>query len=255
MNATSIIIDSHTHWGHSLTMGATVTTGELLAQQKESGVTHVILIPFPSTAIASNEINVDVLREAARASSFIPYFYIREDFPRIPQEYYGGKWHWMRGVQDASSNYRVLDDSELPALINDLTAIGKPIVFEEEFDFTRRFVEMAPELPLIIPHLGMLGGNPMDFLEAFRDKRSIYFDTALAARSTIQKFVDTIGPERILFAADVPFGDMANEVAKVHALTISDADKELILSKNIIRLAKLTALHSCCQCDTPSGQG
>ena len=233
------IIDSHTHWGHSLSMGTTVTTGELLAQQKDSGVTNVILIPFPSTAIASNEINIKVLEEAGKVSSFIPYFYLREDFPRIPEEYYGGKWHWMRGVQDAASNYRVLDDSELPGLIRDLINIGKPIVFEEEFAFTERFVDMAPGLPLIIPHLGMLGGNPMDFLKVFKDKSHICFDTALAAKSTIQKFVEAIGPERVLFAADVPFGDMTSELSKVLALPIPDSEKELILSKNIIRLAKL----------------
>ena len=220
-------------------MGTTVTTAELLAQQKESGVSNVILIPFPSTAIAGNEINVKVLEEADRVNSFIPYFYIREDFPRIPEAYCGGKWHWMRGVQDASSNYHVLDDPELPALIRDLTDIGKPIVFEEEFEFTERFIDMAPGLPIIIPHLGMLGGNPVDFLATFKDKSDIYFDTALASKQMIQQFADTIGPERILFAADVPFGDMANELSKVLALSISDPDRELILSKNIIRLAKL----------------
>jgi uncharacterized protein len=233
------IIDSHTHWGHSLSMGTTVTTHELLTQQKESGVTNVILIPFPSTAIASNEINTRVVEEAGKISSFIPYFYIREDFPRIPEGYYGGKWHWMRGAQDAASNYRVLDDRELPDLIRDLVEIGKPIVFEEEFAFTERFVDMAPGLPLIIPHLGMLGGNPTDFLRAFKDKEHIYFDTALAATGTIQQFVATIGPERVLFAADVPFGEMTNELSKVMALRLSDSDKESILSKNIIRLAKL----------------
>jgi predicted TIM-barrel fold metal-dependent hydrolase len=233
------IIDSHTHWGPSLTMGSTVTTQELLSQQKASGVTHVVLIPFPSTAIASNDINIKVLEETGKVRSFLPYFYIREDFPRIPAAYYGGKWHWMRGVQDAASNYQVLDDSELPQLIADLTKIGKPIVFEEELAFTQRFVEMAPGLPLIIPHLGMLGGNPMDFLTAFKDKDYIYFDTALAARNTIQEFVRTIGPERVLFAADVPFGDMTSELSKVLTLPIPDSEKELILSGNVIRLAKL----------------
>ena len=107
---------------------------------------------------------------------------------------------------------------------------------------TERFVDMAPGLPLIIPHLGTLGGNPMDFLKAFKDKSHIYFDTALAAKSTIQKFVETIGPERVLFAADVPFGNMPSELSKVLALTIPDSDKELILSKNIIRLARLSSL-------------
>jgi uncharacterized protein len=220
-------------------MGSTVTTQELLSQQKASGVTHVILIPFPSTAIASNDINNKVLEETGKVRSFIPYFYIREDFPRIPAAYYGGKWHWMRGVQDAASNYQVLDDPELPQLIADLTKIGKPIVFEEELAFTERFVDMAPGLPLIIPHLGMLGGNPMDFLRTFKNKDYIYFDTALSARSTIQEFVRTIGPERVLFAADVPFGDMENELSKVLALSIPDPEKELILSGNSIRLAKL----------------
>jgi predicted TIM-barrel fold metal-dependent hydrolase len=233
------IIDSHTHWGPSLTMGSTVTTQELLSQQKASGVTHVVLIPFPSTAIASNDINIKVLEETGKVRSFLPYFYIREDFPRIPAAYYGGKWHWMRGVQDVASNYQVLDDSELPQLIADLTKIGKPIVFEEELAFTQRFVEMAPGLPLIIPHLGMLGGNPMDFSRAFKDKDYIYFDTALAARNTIQEFVRTIGPERVLFAADVPFGDMTSELSKVLTLPIPDSEKELILSGNVIRLAKL----------------
>ena len=233
------IIDSHTHWGPSLSMGTTVTTGELLAQQAESGVTNVILIPFPSTAIASNDMNVKVLEEARKVESFIPYFYIREDFPRIPDEYYGGKWHWMRGVQDAASNYKVLDDNELPDLIRDLTEIGKPIVFEEEFDFTKRFVDMAPGLPLIIPHLGMLGGNPTDFLRAFKDNENIYFDTALAAQSTISEFVRIIGPGRVLFAADVPFSEMGRELSKVLTLPIPDSEKELILAKNIIRLARL----------------
>jgi predicted TIM-barrel fold metal-dependent hydrolase len=233
------IIDSHTHWGPSLTMSSTVTTQELLSQQKESGVTHVCIIPFPSTAIASNDINIKVIEEAGKVRCFIPYFYIREDFPRIPAEYYGGKWHWMRGVQDAASSYQVLDDPELPDLIADLTKIGKPIVFEEELAFTERFVDMAPGLPLIIPHLGMLGGNPMDFLRAFKDKEYIYFDTALAARNTIQEFVRTIGPERVLFAADVPFGDMTSELSKVLTLPIPDFEKELILSGNSIRLAKL----------------
>jgi len=233
------IIDSHTHWGHSLSMGTTVTTRELLAQQADSGVTNVIIIPFPSTAIASNDINTKVLEEARAVSSFIPYFYIREDFPRIPTSYFGGKWHWMRGVQDAASNYKVLDDSGLPRLIRDLTEIGKPIVFEEEFAFTERFVDMAPGLPLIIPHLGMLGGNPTDFLKAFKHNRDVYFDTALATQSSVREFVQVIGPERVLFAADVPFSDMTRELSKVLTLSIPDSEKELILSKNIIRLAKL----------------
>lgn len=233
------IIDSHSHWGPSLSMGTNVSTQELLSQQAASGVSYVCIIPFPSTAIADNEINVRVLDESRRIDSFIPYFYLREDFPLIPEKYPGGKWHWMRGWQDAASNYKVLDDPELPGYIDGLTRIGKPIIFEEELAFTQRFVEMAPDLPLIIPHLGMLGGNPHDFLESFKNKANVYFDTALGAKGTIFDFVRTIGPERVLFGSDVPFSTMMSELPKVTTLSVSDEDKQLLLYGNINRLAKL----------------
>jgi predicted TIM-barrel fold metal-dependent hydrolase len=234
------IIDSHSHWGPSVSLQTNVSTGEILRQQEETGVTHVVLIPFPSTAIMSNEINIRLLNETKRVEHFIPYCYIREDFSFIPDEYRGGKWHWMRGVQDSSSNYKVLNDPDLPCLIEELTQAGKPIVFEEELDFTERFVEMAPEIRLIIPHLGLLGGNPIDFLSAFKDKPNVYFDTALADRSAILKFVKTVGAERVLFGSDIPFGNMRSELSKVVGLDVPDAEKELILSGNVIRLAKLT---------------
>lgn len=239
-----LIIDSHSHWGPSLSMGTEVTTAELQRQLKGSGISYVILIPFPSTAIANNDINIKLLEETKRIKSFLPYHYIRENydvegFDPIPDKYYGGKWHWMRGWQDTASNYQVLDDPGLPGLIEKLRTINKPIVFEEDFDFTVRFVDMAEGVTLIIPHLGLLGGNPYDFLKAFKDNESIYFDTALASRDQIKKFVETIGPERVIFGSDVPFGSMHSELDKILSLQISREDKELLLYKNIIDLAKL----------------
>lgn len=233
------IIDSHTHWGPSITMGTSVSTEELIAQRGEAGITDVVIMPFPSTAIETNGINEKLLDETRRTPHFIPYFCIREDFSVIPQEYRGGKWHWMRGVQDASSNYRVLDDPGLPGFIELLTACRKPVLFEEELDFTRRFKEMAPDLTLIVPHCGMLGGNPEDFLQAFRHAPTVFFDTALAASATIVRFVRALGPERLIFGSDVPFGRMKSEVSKVLGLDLPYREKEMILSKNIARLAKL----------------
>jgi predicted TIM-barrel fold metal-dependent hydrolase len=240
-----IIIDSHSHWGPSITMGIEVTTEELQRQQEESGITHVVIIPFPSTAIESNEINVGLLDETKRIHHFIPYHYIRENygdkgFDPIPAAYSGGKWHWMRGVQDSASNYKVLEDKGLTGLAEKIQKTGKPTIFEEELEFTRRFVEMFQDILLIIPHLGMLGGYPSDFLNAFKEHKNIYFDTALGSRDMILEFVKTIGPERVLFGSDVPFGFMKDELSKVLTLPIADTDKELILSKNIIRLTHLT---------------
>ena len=235
------IIDSHTHWGPSLTMGTEVTTEEILQQADQSGVQKIVIFPFPSTAIADERINGKLLEEAKRTGRFIPYYYIPEELRPIPpgNGFYGGKWHWMRGVQDCSSNYRVLDDPKLGEYIEESEKVGLPIVFEEELAFTEAFVRRTKDLKVIIPHFGLLGGNPMDFLKAFKGRENIYFDTALASPETMMTFIEKVGPERVLFGSDIPFGTMKRELEKVLSLPIRDDCRERILSKNIKRLTGL----------------
>jgi len=235
------IIDSHTHWGPSVTMGTEVTTEELLRQAEQSGVSRIVIFPFPSTALADEGINQRLLNEADRVRRFIPYYYIPETMKPIPEGkgYYGGKWHWMRGVQDSSSNYQALKDPKLQKFIDASEKIDLPIVIEEEFAFTQTFVKKTRSLKVIIPHMGGLGGNPIDFLDAFKGRDHVYFDTALASSNTIMKFIDKIGHERILFGSDVPFGTMRWELEKILSLQIGEDKKEWILSKNLKRLIEL----------------
>jgi len=236
------IIDSHTHWGPSVTMGTEVTTEELLGQAEQSGVSRIVIFPFPSTALADEEINQRLLDEAKRIKKFVPYYYIPETMKPIPEDkgFYGGKWHWMRGIQDCSSNYQALKDPRLGEFIEASERIDLPIVLEEEFAFTEVFIKKTKSLKIIIPHLGGLGGNPMDFLGTFKGRDNIYFDTALAGSDTVMKFIDKIGHERIIFGSDIPFGTMKWELEKVLSLPIGEEKKEQIFSKNLRRLIGLT---------------
>lgn len=235
------IIDSHTHWGPSVSMGTEVTTQEILKQAEQSNVSRIVIFPFPSMALADEEVNQRLLDEAKRIKKFIPYYYIPETMKPIPdgRRFYGGKWHWMRGIQDASSNYQALEDPKLGEFIEASEKVDLPIVFEEELGFTEAFIKKTRCLKIIIPHLGMLGGNPVDFLDAFKTRENVYFDTALASPATIMNFIEKIGHERILFGSDIPFGTMKWELEKVLSLPIRDDRREWILSKNLLRLTGL----------------
>jgi predicted TIM-barrel fold metal-dependent hydrolase len=235
------IIDSHTHWGPSVTMGIEVTTEELLRQAEQCNVSRIVIFPFPSMALADEKINERLLDEANRVKKFIPYYYTPESMKPIPNKgFYGGKWHWMRGVQDSSSNYQALEDPKLGEFIEASERIDLPIVFEEELRFTETFIRKTKNLKIIIPHLGMLGGNPIDFLNTFRARENVYFDTALASPDTVMNFIEKIGYERILFGSDIPFGTMKWELEKILFLPIGDDKKEWILSKNLRRLIGLS---------------
>jgi predicted TIM-barrel fold metal-dependent hydrolase len=232
------IFDAHTHWGPSVSLNMTVTTEELLKQAQESGVDRIVIFPFPSMALSDETINDKLLEVRKKDGRFIPYYYIPEDLRSIPLEkhYWGGKWHWMRGIQDCSSNYQVLDDPELDHFIQTSEEVGLPIVFEEELALTEAFVKRTRDLKIIIPHLGILGGNPLDFLQTFKGRENVFFDTALAGTETIMRFIKKIGKERILFGSDIPFGTMKRELENILSLPIGDDEKEWILSKNLKRL-------------------
>jgi len=85
----------------------------------------------------------------------------------------------------------------------------------------------------------MLGGNPLDFLAAFKKHEHVFFDTALAQPQTILRFVREVGAERVLFGSDIPFGTMKLELQKVLSLPLNDREKEAILGGNIRRLTGL----------------
>ena len=240
------IIDSHTHWGPSVTMGIEVTTEELLRQAEENGVSRIVIFPFPSMALAEEGVNQKLLDEANRIKKFIPYYYIPETMRSIPEGkgFYGGKWHWMRGVQDCSSNYQALEDPKLDEFIEASEKIDLPILIEEELAFTEVFVKKTKSLKIIIPHLGGLAGNPSDFLHTFKARENVCFDTALASPDTMMKFINKIGHERILFGSDIPFGTMKWELEKVLSLQIGDDQKEWILSENLKKLIRLGSIET-----------
>jgi predicted TIM-barrel fold metal-dependent hydrolase len=219
-------------------MGTEVTTEELLRQAEQSNVSRIVIFPFPSMALSDEGINERLLEEANRVKKFIPYYYIPETMSPIPNKkgFYGGKWHWMRGIQDSSSNYQALEDPKLGEFIEASEKIDLPIVFEEELAFTEAFVRKTKNFKIIIPHLGMLGGNPIDFLHTFKASENVYFDTALASPDTVMRFIENIGHERVLFGSDIPFGTMKWELEKILSLPISDDKKEWILCKNLKRL-------------------
>jgi hypothetical protein len=43
----------------------------------------------------------------------------------------------------------------------------------------RRIERRRMNLKITVPHLGMLGGNPIDFLHAFKARENVHVDTAL----------------------------------------------------------------------------
>jgi len=114
-----------------------------------------------------------------------------------------------------------------------------------------------PDVPFIVPHFGC--GYPRELLHLAWTCRNVYVDTSgnnewvrwmpypLTLTDLFRKFVETIGPERIIFGSDsewFPRGFAVRYLEEqwriCHHIGLRDADLRLIFHDNAARLLRLT---------------
>lgn len=174
------------------------------------------------------------LRGIASRQHIFPYFFVWNDFPEIPEGFYGIKWHRHPGepVYDYGT-------PECEAFIEEVLRRRLPVVLEEEFANTLDFIrKIAGRTTVIIPHMGCMNGGyaRLKRIGAF-DSPMVWVDTALASPRDIEDFAATHGTERIVFGSDYPSGIPARERATVEAV-FSGEDLTAVLSGNLLRLLK-----------------
>jgi hypothetical protein len=118
---------------------------------------------------------------------------------------------------------------------------GLPILLEESFSNTRFFLErLAPDLPVIIPHLGGLNGGygPLKAAGVW-DRPRTYTDSSTANLAEIEDFLRRYGSGRLLFGSDHPFGEPATELAKIKGLNLPEDQARAVLGDNFRRIYAL----------------
>lgn len=104
------------------------------------------------------------------------------------------------------------------------------------------FANEFPGVRLILAHLGCgPKGDPTYQVRAIQQSKhgNVYADTS-SAKSILPRLIEwavkEVGPERLLYGTDSPLYFAACQRARLNSADISDADKELILRDNAIRL-------------------
>lgn len=187
--------------------------------------------------------NEYLLNIGASDFTVIPYLFIWNDFAveQITPRHKGIKWH--RHPNEPVYDY---NSPRCRQAIDEIRNRNMPVVLEEEFENTVRFIEhLAKDVKIIIPHLGMLNGGYRTIKRQGLWKRpNVYTDTALAPAYDIIDYIRDNGSDRIVFGSDFPFGDPNSELDKIVRLPISEEQKEKIWGSNIAQLLSDSNLSS-----------
>jgi len=93
-----------------------------------------------------------------------------------------------------------------------------------------------PDVPFIVGHSG--GYVWADCLDDIASVENAYFDICCSCSDLgrVESFVSAGGAHRVLFGTDLPFLDPAACASQVSHAAISEEEKELIFSGNILRI-------------------
>ena len=99
-----------------------------------------------------------------------------------------------------------------------------------------------PDVRFIIPHLGSFADDwkaQVAFIDHLERHPNIYTDTSGVRRfDLLEQAVSRAGARKILFGSDGPWLHPGVELAKVHALELSEPDKRAVLGGNFLRLIR-----------------
>jgi predicted TIM-barrel fold metal-dependent hydrolase len=183
--------------------------------------------------------NAYLLSLGATDLKIYPYFFIWNDFAvdQLTEAHCGIKWHRHAGEPIYHYN-----DPKCRAALDEIRRRNLPVVLEEEFGNTLRFVrELAEGITVIIPHLGMLNGGFRAIAEAgLWERENVWADSALASRGEIREYLGRYGHRRLLFGSDFPFGRPSAELQKVRSLKLDREVEAAVLGGNILRLQSMS---------------
>jgi hypothetical protein len=169
-----------------------------------------------------------------------PYFFVWNDFAweDLGPEYVAIKWH--RHPDEPEYHY---DAPRCREFLQAVKARGMPILLEESFHNTLFFIEkLAPDFPIIIPHLGALNGGYRPLRQAgVFGLPHIYADTALAAWPDLEDYLGRYGSTRLMFGSDFPFSQPQTELDKVRRLNLPETEQTAVLGGNFTRLCGMSA--------------
>ncbi len=243
------LIDAHVHIGRRH-----LPVEQVQEVLDSAGVDRAIVFADPESKDIPDD-NRYVL-EVAQRTRHIPFFYIggnaysgNRPFPQLPdpedlESYRGVKWHcWFTPAHDFGGGplgmtvgevRDALTEPRMRSLMDKVRVMGIPVNFEEHFEVTEAFVELYPDIIIILPHMGGLNGGTQSVLAAVGDRENVRFDLSLA--SINEDLIGQYGSKKFISGSDYPYGSPSWGIDRILNLKIGEDEKEDIFSRNILTL-------------------
>ncbi len=244
-----VIIDSHAHLGPCSVFDINASEEDVIRTMDENEINIALLQPYPG---AQNAIAVhDQIAEFASKHtgrvfgivSINPRFLGKDKYfaevERCVKDlgFVGVKLHTIGHAISPVSEiggwvFEAADTFGVP--INVHTGTGIPFALASAC--IPRAIQY-PTLPIVIIHAGWVIVS-LDAYGTCKAFSNVYLETSWSLGAEIEWWVNDLGPNRIMFGADLP-NNRAAEIAKYHALNLNEEQLKGVFGQTAIDVYKL----------------
>lgn len=244
-----MIIDSHAHLGKGEMLQDVFQINSdperMLYLMDKGGITRSVV--FPVTYQDYERPNQEIAELAVDNPRFIGFARVHADSAKAPAMLdHAIRELGLKGVKIHSS----LEGFPNRATLEKLNELKVPVVLHSGMGLPPLTFEgiasSYPDIPLILAHLGteldfrVMFSSPIQAVWMARRFKNVYLDTAaIYIQRVLERAVEEVGPEKIIFGTDAPWFYPAIEKARILDLDISDSAKKKILGENIANLLNL----------------
>lgn len=214
---------------------------EYLRRAGRAGITHVVL--FAAFHLDYRTANREVARiVASRPDRFFGFAFVHagRDRGRIRAMVREAvETHGFVGIKVHRYDARITRE-----ICEAARAFAIPVLYDVmgEVSVCELLAEEYPDVTFIIPHLGSFADDwkaQVAFIDHLERHPNIYTDTSGVRRfDLLAQAVARAGARKVLFGSDGPWLHPGVELAKVHALELSESDRRAVLAGNVMGLVR-----------------
>lgn len=103
-----------------------------------------------------------------------------------------------------------------------------------------KFIKYLSDVPVVLAHMGGRSGNPEEEKILFDFPENVYIDTTMSAErqepADFERLVSAMGPERVVFGSDFPYGTQKAAIAFIKNSSFSEHEKAMMLGGNAAKI-------------------
>lgn len=239
---------------YDIKMNFTGTPENLLKAEKPAGISRFIVHSCATKTSQVHSINEFIKEEIDAHPEFIGFMTLHQDMTEAEMKD-EIEWCMERGFHgiklhpDFQKFY--IDEEKDEKIYRAVASFNKtfPILFHTgdnryEYSKPKRLSVIAKKYPSLVfigAHFG--GYRCWDELDCYKGLDNVYFDTssslAFISAEKAKGLIDTFGYEKFFFGTDFPMWNAKEELERFNKISLTEKEREAILSGNIKKLLKL----------------